>query len=104
MQTELAEVFLALIEKVIGSNSWRGYSEDWKEEFRGLALCHICKYSIKFNESRSTDAANYFYTMISNAFRQSLKKCKTYSEHYGDEFKDDFDQEIAKLSYIPDYF
>lgn len=102
MPEELGEVFLALIEKVIWSNNWRGYSPDWHEEFRGLSLVHLCKYSIGFDPAKSTDACNYFYTMITRAFMQALKKCKTHSDYEGETV--DAEVDYAQLTYTPEYF
>jgi hypothetical protein len=85
MPKELAEVVLIIIDKMLGSNSWRGYTGDWKEEFRGRALEHIVKYAHRFDpykcKSGKNDPYNYFAMMINNAFIQSWRKCKIYSEN-----------------------
>jgi hypothetical protein len=85
MPTELAEVILIIIDKMIGSSAWRSYSEDWKEEFRGRATEHVVKYAHNFNlvkckNGKGSDPYNYFAMIIKNAFIQSLRKCKLYSE------------------------
>lgn len=86
MPKELAEVVLIIIDKMLGSSSWRGYTGDWKEEFRGRALEHIVKYSHRFDPNKyksgkNPDPYNYFAMIISHAFMQSLKKCKIYTEN-----------------------
>lgn len=85
MARDLAEVLLIIIDKMLGSPSFRGYSEDWKEEFRGRAIEHVLKYGHNFDATKSksgrNDPYNYFAMIISNAFVQSMRKCKTYSEH-----------------------
>jgi len=85
MPRELAEVVLIIIDKMLGSGSWRRYSEDWKEEFRGRAIEHVVKYAHNFNpkkcKSGKNDPYNYFAMIIGNAFIQSWRKCKTYSEN-----------------------
>lgn len=85
MPKELAEVVLIMIDKMLGSQSWRGYSPDWKEEFRGRAIEHVLRYGHNFSPEKCKngkgDAFNYFAMIIVNAFVQSLKKCKLYSEN-----------------------
>lgn len=85
MPRDLAEVLLIIIDKMLGSASFRGYSEDWKEEFRGRAIEHVIKYGHNFDATKSkngkNDPYNYFAMVIHNAFIQSMRKCKTYSEH-----------------------
>lgn len=85
MPRELAEVILIIIDKMLGSASWRNYTDDWKEEFRGRAIEHVLKYAHNFDPEKSktgkNDPYNYFAMIISNAFIQSWKKCKTYSDN-----------------------
>lgn len=83
MSNELAEIVLVMIEKMIGSPSWRNYTPDYKEEFRGRAVEHVIRYAHNFSPEKckkgKDDAFNYFAMIIVNAFIQSLKKCKSYS-------------------------
>lgn len=86
MPRELAEVVLIIIDKMLGSASWRNYTDDWKEEFRGRAIEHVLKYTHNFDPKKSkngkgNDPYNYFAMIIHNAFVQSWKKCKAYSEN-----------------------
>lgn len=86
MPKELAETLLIIIEKMIGSNSWRGYTPDWKEEFRGRAIEHLLRYAHNFSpqkckEGKGNDAYNYFAMITMRAFVQSLKKCRQYTEN-----------------------
>lgn len=85
MPHELAEVILIIIDKMLGSSSWRNYTDDWKEEFRGRAILHVLKYAHNFDPEKSktgkNDPYNYFAMIISNAFIQSWKKCKVYSDN-----------------------
>ncbi len=85
MPRELAEVLLVIVDKTMGSASWRQYSDDWKEEFRGRAIEHVLKYAHNFNPIKSetgktNDPYYYFSRMITNAFIQSWRKCKTYTD------------------------
>ena len=90
MPSELAEVVLVIIDKMLGSNSWRKYSDDWKEEFRGRAIEHVLKYTHNFDPVKNkvgkdgkpskNDPYNYFAMIINNAFIQSWRKCKNYTE------------------------
>ena len=52
MPRELAEVVIIIIDKMLGSPSWRRYSEDWKEEFRGRAIEHVLKYALHLDLQR----------------------------------------------------
>ena len=85
MPKELAEVVLIIVDKMLGSPSWRKYSDDWKEEFRGRAIEHVLKYAHNFNLEKSktgkNDPYNYFAMIIGNAFIQSWRKCKTYTDN-----------------------
>lgn len=85
MPKELAEVVIIIVDKMLGSPSWRSYSEDWKEEFKGRAIEHVIKYAHNFDPAKSksgkNDPYNYFAMIISNAFIQSWRKCKTFSEN-----------------------
>lgn len=85
MPTELAEVILIIIDKNLGSPSWRRYTADWKEEMRGRAIEHLLKYSHNFDPTRCAegkdDPYNYFARIATTAFIQSLKKLKVYDEH-----------------------
>jgi hypothetical protein len=84
MSNELAEIITVIIEKLIGSSNWRGYTEDWKEEFRGRAIEHCIKYSHNFDADKcakgKNDAFNYIAMISTRAFIQSMKKCKAYTE------------------------
>jgi hypothetical protein len=81
MPRELADLLLIVVDKTLGSSSWRGYTEDWKEEFRGRALEHLLRYSHNFDlEKCKNDPYNYFARLTSTAFIQSLAKCKLYAE------------------------
>ena len=85
MPSELAEVVLIIIDKQLGSNSWRKYSDDWKEEFRGRAIEHVLKYAHNFDPLKSkngkgNDPYNYFAMIIGNAFIQSWRKLKNYTD------------------------
>ncbi len=90
MSSELAEVVLIIIDKMAGSNSWRNYSDDWKEEFKGRAIEHVLKYAHNFDPHKirigkdgkvlKNDPYNYFAMIIGNAFIQSWRKCKTYTD------------------------
>lgn len=82
MPSELAEVLLIVVDKMLGSNSWRKYSDDWKEEFKGRAVEHLVKYAHGFNpEKCKNDPYSYFARMVNNAFIQSWRKCKTYTDN-----------------------
>ena len=85
MPRELAEVVIIIVDKMLGSPSWRRYSDDWKEEFRGRAIEHVLKYAHNFNpkkcKSGKNDPYNYFAMIIGNAFIQSWRKCKAYSDN-----------------------
>ena len=85
MPRELAEVVLIIIDKMLGSASWRKYTDDWKEEFRGRAIEHVLKYAHNFDPEKSktgkNDPYNYFAMIIGNAFIQSWRKCKTYTDN-----------------------
>jgi len=81
MPTELAEVILIIVDKMLGSGSWRNYTDDWKEEMRGRAIEHVLRYAHNFNPIKvKNDPYNYFAMIIYSAFVQSWRKCKTYSE------------------------
>ena len=85
MPRELAEVILIIIDKNLGSPSWRRYSPDWKEEMRGRAIEHLLKYSHNFDPQKcaagNDDPYNYFAMIANMAFIQSLKKLKMHSDH-----------------------
>lgn len=85
MPRELAEVIMIIIDKNLGSPSWRRYSPDWKEEMRGRAIEHLLKYSHNFDPSKcaagNDDPYNYFAMIANMAFIQSLKKLKQHAEH-----------------------
>lgn len=85
MPRELAEIVIIIVDKMLGSGSWRRYSEDWKEEFKGRAIEHVLKYAHNFDPEKSksgkNDPYNYFAMIIGNAFIQSWRKCKQYSEN-----------------------
>lgn len=85
MPRELADVILIIIDKNLGSPSWRRYSPDWKEEMRGRAIEHLLKYSHNFDAAKCAaghdDPYNYFAMIANMAFIQSLKKLKLHSEH-----------------------
>ena len=85
MPRELAEVILIIIDKNLGSPSWRRYSPDWKEEMRGRAIEHLLKYSHNFDPAKcaagNDDPYNYFAMIANMAFIQSLKKLKQHAEH-----------------------
>ena len=82
MPRELAEVILIIIDKMLGSGNWRNYSDDWKEEMRGRAIEHVLKYTHNFDPIKSkNDPYNYFAMIISNAFIQSWRKCKNWTDN-----------------------
>ncbi len=85
MPTELAETVLIIIDKMLGSSAWRGYTPDWKEEFRGKAIEHVLKYvhnfSIEKCKEGKNDPYNYIAMISKQAFVQSWRKLKLYSEN-----------------------
>jgi hypothetical protein len=85
MPRELGEVVLIIIDKMLGGSSWRNYTDDWKEEFKGRAIEHVLKYAHNFDPEKmktgKNDPYNYFAMIINNAFIQSLRKCKQYAEN-----------------------
>lgn len=85
MPRDLADVILIIIDKNLGSPSWRRYSPDWKEEMRGRAIEHLLKYSHNFDPTKcaagNDDPYNYFAMIANMAFIQSLKKLKVHAEH-----------------------
>ena len=80
MPEELAEVILIIIDKMLGSGNWRNYTDDWKEEMRGRAVEHVLRYTQNFDPVKSNDPYNYFAMVISNAFIQSWRKCKNWTD------------------------
>jgi hypothetical protein len=84
MPRELGEVVLIIIDKMLGGSSWRNYTDDWKEEFRGRAIEHVLRYAHNFDPEKmkigKNDPYNYFAMIITNAFIQSLRKCKQYAD------------------------
>jgi hypothetical protein len=84
MPSELADVVLLIIDKMLGASSWRGYTEDWKEEMRGKAIEHILNYAHNFDREKMNngkgDPYNYFAMIIHHAFVQTLKKLKKHAE------------------------
>jgi hypothetical protein len=84
MPDKLADVVLVIIGKMGGSSQWRGYTEDWKEEFRGRAIEHILRYAHNFDpikmQKGKDDPYNYFAMIILHAFIQSKKKLMKYHE------------------------
>lgn len=83
MPSELAEVLLIIIDKTAGSSGWRGYTDDWKEEFKGRAIEHVLKYAHGFDPTKvDGDPFNYFRMMIGHAFVQSWAKLKKYHENH----------------------
>jgi len=85
MPRDLADIIILIIDKNLGSPSWRRYSLDWKEEMRGRALEHLLKYSHNFDPSKCAagkdDPYNYFAMIANMAFTQSLKKLKNHSDN-----------------------
>jgi hypothetical protein len=85
MPDNLASVMLVIIEKNLGSASWRRYSPDWKEEMRAKAQDHLLRYAHNFSpekcEAGKDDPYNYFAMVANRAFIQSLKKLKKHQSH-----------------------
>ena len=85
MPRDLAIIMMLIIDKNLGSPSWRRYSPDWKEEMRGRAIEHLLRYSHNFDPTKcaagNDDPYNYFAMIANMAFIQSLKKLKLHSEH-----------------------
>ena len=84
MGNNLGRLFIIIIDKQLGSKNWRGYSDDWKVEFKGKAFEHLCRYADRFDPMKCQDgedgAFNYFYQITRRAFIQALKKQKRYTE------------------------
>lgn len=85
MSNELGEIINVIVDKMLGQGQWRGYTPDWKEEMRGKAYEHTVKYVKNFKMelvlAGKPDAAFSYYAMIiTNAFKQSVKQLKAYTE------------------------
>lgn len=92
----LGEIYIAVVDKVAGMPSWRSYSEDWMDEFKGRAMEHLCKYGHNFKKEKSKrDATNYLIQVCWRAFQQSLKMCKANHEKEGIELNQEIDTELG---------
>lgn len=49
---ELGKAFLQVLEHTLTSRKYRNYTDDWKDEFRGLAIEKFLKHWYKFNPER----------------------------------------------------
>ena len=72
----LGQLFLTMIDHILGHSNFRNYAYDLKEEMKSHALLMIIKYVHNCNayERDATSVFAYVTTIIFNAYRQVLKK------------------------------
>ena len=76
MSEQLGNIFIVMVDHILGHSNFRNYTSDLKEEMKGHALLMIIKYVHNCNayERDATSVFAYVTTIIFNAYRQVLKK------------------------------
>jgi DNA-directed RNA polymerase specialized sigma subunit len=77
LSNELAEKCMLIVNKLITSGKYRGYSEHWKDEMRGNALLSLVKYMKNFDLAKSRNPFAYITQIAVNCFKHTIKCEKT---------------------------
>ena len=84
---DLAICIDIIIKKTLGSQRWRSYTEDWREEMFGRATYLALKYCHYFNwdklneKSKNKDPYYYIGYIATRACQQKLKDLKKVSKY-----------------------
>lgn len=62
----LGRAFKLLTDRYSQRSNWRGYS--YNEEMRGQALLQLCRFALKFDESKSDNPFSYYTVLTNNSF------------------------------------
>jgi hypothetical protein len=69
---ELANQFILIIDHLLTSGKFRGYSLHWKSEMKGDALLSLVKYAKNFSLEKSSNPFSYFTQICGNCFKHRL--------------------------------
>jgi hypothetical protein len=86
MDGRLGKIISIIVDKVLGGPRFSGYTAEWKEEYRGLALEHCVRYVHNYNpekcaKSKSGDPYNYIKKTIRSACFQKWDDLDKRSSH-----------------------
>lgn len=74
---EIARDFvLKIVYNTVNSGSFRGYSDDWREQMISDGLYYLTKYLGNFDETRYNSPFNYSLTIIMKLFKTVIVKEK----------------------------
>lgn len=79
---ELGELVHNITQKVIFSDEFIAYTDDWKLEMLSQAYVKVFGAVMKFDPVKCKSPVNYLYTAALNSFRTTLKKLKDDSEDF----------------------
>lgn len=68
--TELAKMFILLVDRYSQRPNWRGYS--YLDEMQGNGLLQLNQFALQFNEMKSENPFAYYTTFLENAFTRVL--------------------------------
>lgn len=74
----LGELFLTLVDNYATKSNFCHYT--YVEEMKSRAIFFLLKYSLSFNPEKSNNAFSYCTQIVSNAFKQVIKKENKYIE------------------------
>lgn len=87
VSNDLATAIQIVIKKTAGMPSWRRYTDTWKEELYGRAQYCALKYCHSYDPerlkevSKNNDPYYYLGRIVTNAFRQAVKKLQERSQY-----------------------
>lgn len=72
----LGQLFITMVDHILGHSNFRNYTADIKEEMRSHALMLLVKYSHNCDayQRDARQVFNYLSTVTFNAFKQTLQK------------------------------
>ena len=76
MSERLGQLFITMVDHILGHSNFRNYTTDIKDEMRSHALLLLVKYSHNCDayQRDARQVFNYLSTVIFNAFKQTLQK------------------------------
>jgi len=89
---KIGKQFDLIARNLLNKTNFINYSKDRKDEMISDATMNMCRYLMKFDQTRSSNPFAYFTSCAWNSFRLNLNKHKKYNEnHISLSFIENFD-------------
>jgi len=79
---QIGKVLILLANKIASGGSWRGYTDEIKEEMKAEAIFTMIKNLSKYDHEKYSNPFSYFTTITLNVFYQHMNKLHITMDRY----------------------